>query len=319
MLEISVPAYALLAGAVALQVYLLLWATAAIARLPVGPWWMWLGAVFAAAYDVVVDLGRVGALPFWPALGTFPAVAAASLFTFALAFWQAGVSRWRSLLAYYYGLAFLSFGATMVAKNFYPSGWVGPATSILVILLAAELGWGVVQRWVWERTVYVPVRIRLFQREVAFTALVDTGHNLRDPLSASPVIILAAELSGPLLGLEDAALQAVVESDYAAATELLAESPLLARVRLIPFSSLGQDSGILLAVRLDEMWVGGGRRPVRLENVLAGFHHRSLSPDRSYQALIHPDLLENNLGDAAAFQSRWSGQLAESARARRAQ
>jgi hypothetical protein len=74
----------------------------------------------------------------------------------------------------------------------------------------------------------VEIAALLGDAQVAFTALVDTGHTLAEPISGLPVIICEEALAAPLF------------SSPAADT----------KIRMVPFTSLGQSAGMLTAVRV---------------------------------------------------------------------
>ncbi len=53
-------------------------------------------------------------------------------------------------------------------------------------MIVAELGWGVVQRSIWQKLYNIPLEIVLFGHKVRTEALADTGNLLKDPLDGSP-------------------------------------------------------------------------------------------------------------------------------------
>lgn len=295
VIEVSVPAYLILFVAESLQIYILLWATASIARVAPGAGRLAAGAVFGAVYDVLADLGRKGVLGFGEPLASLSWALLAFVMSFLIAFWVLGWRWWKTLFGYYVLLAILGMGTATAVLNFYPAKWVGPAVAIATTLIAAEAGWGVVQRWMWQRLLYVPITVRLGDKTIHLTALVDTGNNLKDPIGGAPVLVLGADTAPKLLAEERPSLiKAIITSDIGAidAEAGVSKSNLFSRLRLIPFSSLGRDKGLLVGLRVDDVTIpASGQEKVTLPGVVVGFHQRSLSPEGTYQALIHPDLL----------------------------
>lgn len=108
----------------------------------------------------------------------------------------------------------------------------------------------------------IPVTVAFCGCRAALTALCDTGNTLRDPATGRPVLVASAEklktFWPPELGslLTPSALRAPSET-----MERLVSSGLdVARFRLLPYSAVGVESGLMLAVRLDWASVNGKRR-----------------------------------------------------------
>ena len=162
------------------------------------------------------------------------------------------------------------------------------ALDLKIVLLSAAVCYGVLTL-VFQRLArhsgangeLVPVRLRLGERTVALTALVDTGNTLTDPVSGRPVVVAEGERAGPLFprehrpGPEDLA-------DPAAALARLGTGEWRGRFRLLPYRSVGVDRGLLLCVRLDALELDGqGRGPA-----LVALSPNPVSDGGGYQALI---------------------------------
>lgn len=104
----------------------------------------------------------------------------------------------------------------------------------------------------------VKITLRHKGRSVSFTALRDTGSSLRDPVSGAAAIIAAEETLLPLL--EDNVRTELEKSRGQAAErrlEQLWNAGLGHGFKLLPYSSLGVENGLLLAFRTDWAEVGG--------------------------------------------------------------
>ncbi len=92
---------------------------------------------------------------------------------------------------------------------------------------------------------YVPVELCYGDRSLRLTALRDTGNTLRDPVTGRPVLVVGAQAAKALLGLTTEQLQKPVES-----------IGLIPGLRLIPYRSVGQPGGMLLALKIPAMKIG---------------------------------------------------------------
>lgn len=115
----------------------------------------------------------------------------------------------------------------------------------------------------------LPVQIAGFGKRVCLTALLDTGNELRDPITAEPVLVIGCQAAGALTGLTVEQLRRPLDTMSA---------PPLPGLRLIPFRAVGAEHGLLLAMRFPEVRMGGRTRPA-----IVAFAPQSFGED--YQAL----------------------------------
>lgn len=162
------------------------------------------------------------------------------------------------------------------------------ALDLKVVLLSAAVCYGVLtlvfQRFARHSAAageLVSVRLRLGERSVVLTALVDTGHTLTDPISGRPVIVAEGERAGSLFPQEHRPASADLW-DPAAAAARLGTGEWRSRFRLLPYRSVGVDRGLLLAVRADGLELGGQRSGP----VLVALSPTPVSDGGGYQALI---------------------------------
>lgn len=100
----------------------------------------------------------------------------------------------------------------------------------------------------------VPTKLRIFDREISFTSLVDTGNTLTDPVSGRSVMVAEADRIAPLFPSEHTPM---VEDLLAPAQALsrLNTGVWRGRFRLLPYRSVGVECGLLLAVRMDHVYL----------------------------------------------------------------
>lgn len=127
------------------------------------------------------------------------------------------------------------------------------------------------------------------------SALVDTGNHLKDPLNRQSVIIVEAKALRSLLPKDVERVLPALEEGGSEALERLAQiSAWQTRLRLIPFSSIGKNSGLLLGFRADEVKVGSQALVGDVQPTIALYPHQ-LDPQGEYSALVPPHLVEDYL------------------------
>lgn len=129
----------------------------------------------------------------------------------------------------------------------------------------------------------VPVELAVGERTVHLTALRDTGNTLKDPVTGRSVLVAEWETARGLLPAPVAA--ELTAGQFESPADLL---PRLSRAapghqwRLIPYRTVGNAGGLLLAMRCDRIKVG----KVWKKNGLVAFSPTGVSDGGPYTALI---------------------------------
>lgn len=206
-----------------------------------------LGAALGGIY------GGACLIPGWLFLGNFLWCCVSLGLMCLLAFGAGGWKRWCVFL-----LLSLALGGAGAALE----------TGAGAIALCAGGIWGICRltgSGLGKR--YLPLEVHFQDRQIRVTALLDTGNQLKDPLTGESVLILDPESAGILTGLTRAQL----------ARPLTAMNP---GFRLIPYRALGVEGGMLLAKRFEDVRLGRFRGA----RVIA-FSPEPLGSGRDYQAL----------------------------------
>jgi len=254
--------------------YLVLLAAGRLCALPLRRGRMALSAALGGIYAVLASV--------WPQLFALPAAKLLSGALMALAAFGLHRQTPRAVIAVYtvsaafagtiYAAARLS-GQSPEAARFVP-------VSIRTLLLSFALCYAVISL-AFRRTLrcsartLCPVGVTLMGSTVSFTALVDSGNELLDPISGDRVLIAEAESLAPLF--PDSA--PLLLGDPSEALEALAAQGV--RCRLLPFSCVSAETSLLLCFRPDEVRVVGQR-----QQLLIGISPGRLTADGGYQAIL---------------------------------
>ncbi len=120
----------------------------------------------------------------------------------------------------------------------------------------------------------------------------DTGNNLRDPITNRPVVVAEYQFLKNCLP-EDLREMLDVRQDEDSILDAITGCSWAKRLRLIPFSSIGKKNGILLGVRADEIVVKNGSKDLYHQDMVVGIYREKLSPQGEYQFLIPAEIFEN--------------------------
>lgn len=113
------------------------------------------------------------------------------------------------------------------------------------------------------------VRVAIGGKEDSFTALHDTGNTLRNPVDGRPVLVMEQAAVMDLLPAADAVILRENPSPEMAMAKLYAAGSRL-HFTLLPFRSVGTESGLLLAVRSDYIALHRRKIPRTLIALSAG-------------------------------------------------
>lgn len=118
---------------------------------------------------------------------------------------------------------------------------------------------------------YVKVELNFGGKRLPLIALRDTGNMLQDPVTGQSVLIVNAQIAEMLLGLNRSQLCAPVET---------VASGVIPGLRLVPYRSVGQANGMMVALKMQDVVIGkwkGSR--------LVAFAPDFLDHEETYQAL----------------------------------
>lgn len=279
---------------------LLLWATREVMKIPIHRKRLFFGAGIGALYFLLERLAFYRILPFYGLLRSPFAMFAASALMLGAAFWPLPPTRILNVAAYFYFIFCTAGGAGTLIANLFgtphqPNVLLGTITSMGVLLIIAELGWGLIQRQIWYHFYQIPLSIRFDNTELLINALVDSGNHLRDPISRAPVIIV--EQSALMSFLPQTLFEAAKRLEQGELDTVNHISfPWSTRLRVIPYASIGKREGMLIGLRCDEAGVMVGQSCIPLgQGVIIGLYNSQLCPEGSYRALIHPEVIHKAL------------------------
>jgi stage II sporulation protein GA (sporulation sigma-E factor processing peptidase) len=177
----------------------------------------------------------------------------------------------------------------VIAGNFWPGILLG-----LIALWAAGNGFvALLKKGKFENLFRVPILINSGGQQVRVEALLDTGNQLKDPMTQNPVVVVEYHSLKSLLPEEvQAGLEQDGEADIWSILNSLSESSIASRFSAVPFQSLGQANGMLLGFRPDEVIIERQGRLTRPGRVVVGIYRNKLDPEGSYHALLGPNVLE---------------------------
>lgn len=280
--------------------FLLLWLTSGIRKQRTSIWRLVLAALVGGIYST---------LYLWSSFASLYTIFCKLLISLILiwiAFGFAHPLAYLRNLGVFYLTCFVTGGA-MIALHYFLTGDMVVGGGIL--FSQSQKGWGSPVSWlfvfigfplVWFYTrsafrsiqeraeVYdflTPIRIYINDRKIECVGLVDTGNQLRDPITRAPVWMV--ELDSLQRSLPTQVSTMVRNNSWEKEWNQL---PLdwIVRLRVIPYRAAGQSGEMMIAFKADEVSIWKDERWNKVDPVIIGIDVRNLSSDGTYQAIIHP-------------------------------
>ena len=137
----------------------------------------------------------------------------------------------------------------------------------------------------------IPITISFRNNEVKTKALLDTGNSLKDPITKTPVVVVQFSVIKNMFPESIQDLFCKYSNDtMSLITNIMNSKYNNFNFNLIPFKSLGEENGMLLGFKPDQILIDiDGDRQVK--GAIIGIYTSKLSSEDSYEALLHPETL----------------------------
>lgn len=139
-----------------------------------------------------------------------------------------------------------------------------------------------------RKDMYCNIKIIMNSKSVYTKAIIDTGNFLKEPITKTPVIVVEKEI------LKDIIPEYILENlEKIINGENIELNEYISKIRLIPFTSLGKENGVLLGLKLDKVVVETEEKYVDINNIIIGIYNGVLDKNAKYRALIGLELLDS--------------------------
>lgn len=207
----------------------------------------------------------------------------------------------RELLIFY--LASFTFGGVTFALLYFinpgnilfKNGRLVGTYSLKMILIGGLIGFFIIiisfksiKNKLSKKDMLCNISIVLEEGKVDVNAIIDTGNFLKEPLTGKPVIIVEKDVLKNVISvniLEN--MQEIING-----TKEL-EEKYISKIRLIPFSALGTENGLLLGIKPENFYISYQGKIVENKKVIVGIYNKKLSRNNKYKALVGLDIINN--------------------------
>lgn len=274
--------------------YLLLLTTSKLAKQHSPVWRLLIGATVGAVYAVCM---------FFPQVRALYTIMAKIIVSFILVAITFSIRKWRCFIktvGIFYITSFI-FGGVALGIFYFTGTGKGTIISngifyfnlpLRILIISSAIAY-IAIRIIWRiyksdrLREYKQIEIRFMGKAVHLNALIDTGNMLCEPITGTPVIIGEFERLKPILpdNFKDIYQNCTPEEIICNSTD----ENILGRLRVIPYSSLGNTDGLLVGFKPDAVIIENHL----CESIIIGIYGRQLSQSRDYDALLNPEIISS--------------------------
>ncbi|MFD2443437.1 sigma-E processing peptidase SpoIIGA [Bacillus sp. CGMCC 1.16607] len=137
------------------------------------------------------------------------------------------------------------------------------------------------------------VDVHLSIQDLQFTikGLVDSGNQLYDPITKSPVMIVSIHQVKEIFPSELIEMGKEPEAYLFGNKQIPSEWE--SRVKIIPCRVVGQDHQLIIAFKPDSLKIGTDRGEFNVTKALVSLTLQQLSADEAFQCIVHPKMMTN--------------------------
>ena len=135
------------------------------------------------------------------------------------------------------------------------------------------------------------MEICINNKKIETKTMVDTGNMLKEPITNTPVVVVEHMLLYECIPKEILNnLENIIGGDFSNISEKI-KNEYISKLKLIPFSSLGKQNGMLIGIKPDYIKIKTEEKENKIENVIIGIYNKSLTKKGEYRALIGMELI----------------------------
>ena len=117
----------------------------------------------------------------------------------------------------------------------------------------------------------------LNNKKINTKALIDTGNMLKEPITNTPVVVVEKILLYKCIPKEILNnINQIIGGDLEKIPQQI-QSQYISKLKLIPFSSLGKQNGMLLGIKVQQIKIIKESEEITKENIIVGIYQQSLT------------------------------------------
>ena len=163
--------------------------------------------------------------------------------------------------------------------------------SAIIAFIVVIIGFKIVKNKISAKDMYCDLKIKINDKNIETKAMIDTGNFLKEPITNTPVIVVEYTLLYDCIPKEILNhMESILGGDFSEIPDQVKEE-YVSRLKVIPFSSLGKQNGMLLGIKAEKVIVKSEEEEKKTENAIIGIYNKSLTKRGEYRALLGIELI----------------------------
>ena len=197
---------------------------------------------------------------------------------------------WKDLLIFYltsfvfggaaFALIYIVKPQDIIMKNGLFLGTYPLKTVILGAVIAFAViiaAFSIVKSRISKKDMFCEIETKINNKIVRTRAMIDTGNMLKEPITNTPVVVVEHTLLYKCIPKEILNnLENIIGGDFKKVPEQIKEK-YISKLKLIPFSSLGKQNGMLLGIKPEYIKIIKEEEEEIKKNVIIGIYNKSLT------------------------------------------
>lgn len=217
---------------------------------------------------------------------------------------QTAKKMWKELMAFYlvsfvfggaaFALIYIVKPQEILMKNglflgTYPLKTVLLGAVVAFILIITVFA--IAKNKIAKKDMFCDIKFKLNGKEIKTKAMIDTGNLLKEPITNTPVVVVEHTLLYDCMPKEILNhLEDILGGDFKKVPEEI-RLKYISKLKLIPYSSLGKQNGMLLGIKPDFLVIQEEENEEKKDNIILGIYNKSLTKRGEYRALLGIELL----------------------------
>ncbi len=276
--------------------YIILLATGLILKIKIKHIRLIIGSLLGAIYTII---GYMGILEIY---SSFILKIILSIMIVYIAYYPQTLKKmWKELLFFYltsfvfggvaFSLIYIVKPQEIIMKNglflgTYPLKTVilGAIVAFVIIITAFKI----IKSKISKKDLICEITVEIEGKKIITKALIDTGNMLKEPITNTPVVVIEHTLLYDVIPKEILNhLEEIIGGDFKEIPEEI-KNKYVSKLKLIPYSSLGKQNGMLLGIKAKKLIIvkGEEKEKIEKENIILGIYDKSLTKKGEYRAII---------------------------------
>lgn len=159
---------------------------------------------------------------------------------------------------------------------------IGVTLAFIVTIISFKL----IKNKISKKDLIRNITIKINNKFIKVKAMIDTGNFLKEPITNIPVIVVEDRLLKNVIDEEILDnIENILGGDLNNISEIT-KNEYISKMRVIPFTSLGKQHGMLLGIKAQEVIIEENNETRKLNKVIIGLYNKKLNKKNEYQALI---------------------------------